>query len=243
MQTALTNNYLRKTSGNIVNADINASAAIAYSKLNLANSVVSADIVNGTIVDADINAAAAIAKTKLNLTGAITSADIADGTIVNADINAAAAINTTKVAAFPYCIAYRTAAAGVLAFGAADGVMVFNASNDNTGSMWSAGSPTRITAPSAGWYRIAACAVCSPSSGTTTDGFVINKNGVTTLAGTQLTSIVGEIGVYQLAASDYVELVWDRITATVATTGLINGNLQPTLGSHYGALLVQYMGA
>jgi hypothetical protein len=42
-------------SGVIVNADINASAAIAYSKLNLAS----------TIVDADISAAAAIVDTKL----------------------------------------------------------------------------------------------------------------------------------------------------------------------------------
>lgn len=47
--------YLLPYSGDIVNADINASAAIAYSKLNLA----------GSIVNADINASAAIADTKL----------------------------------------------------------------------------------------------------------------------------------------------------------------------------------
>jgi hypothetical protein len=40
--------------GAIVNADINASAAIAYSKLNLNGTITSADIVNGTIVAADI---------------------------------------------------------------------------------------------------------------------------------------------------------------------------------------------
>jgi hypothetical protein len=40
--------------GVIVNADINASAAIAYSKLNLNGTITSADIVNGTIVAADI---------------------------------------------------------------------------------------------------------------------------------------------------------------------------------------------
>jgi hypothetical protein len=40
--------------GAIVNADINASAAISYSKLNLAGTITSADIVNGTIVAADI---------------------------------------------------------------------------------------------------------------------------------------------------------------------------------------------
>lgn len=65
--------------GSLVNADINASAAIAYSKLNLANS----------IVNADVNASAAIAYSKLNLTASI----------VNADIAAAAAIARSKIAA------------------------------------------------------------------------------------------------------------------------------------------------
>jgi hypothetical protein len=51
--------------GTIVNADINASAAIAYSKLNISGTITSADLVDGTIVDADINASAAIAMTKL----------------------------------------------------------------------------------------------------------------------------------------------------------------------------------
>jgi hypothetical protein len=40
--------------GAIVNADVNASAGIAYSKLSLNGSITSADIVNGTIVAADI---------------------------------------------------------------------------------------------------------------------------------------------------------------------------------------------
>jgi len=64
--------------GVIVNADVNASAAIAYSKLNL----------TGSIVNADINAAAAIVYSKLNLTGGI----------VNADVAVAAAIARTKLA-------------------------------------------------------------------------------------------------------------------------------------------------
>lgn len=64
--------------GVIVNADINASAAIAYSKLAL----------TGAIVNADISNSAAIAYSKLNLTG----------TIVNADVNASAAIARTKLA-------------------------------------------------------------------------------------------------------------------------------------------------
>jgi hypothetical protein len=64
--------------GTIVNGDINASAAIAYTKLSLSNS----------IVNADINASAAIVYTKLSLSNSI----------VNADINASAAIVDTKLA-------------------------------------------------------------------------------------------------------------------------------------------------
>ena len=81
--------------GAIVNADVNSSAQIAYSKLTLTNSV----------VNADINASAAIDKTKISGTaitagdtGTVTSTMIADGTIVNGDINASAAIDWTKIA-------------------------------------------------------------------------------------------------------------------------------------------------
>ena len=51
--------------GTILNADVNASAAIAYSKLSLAGTITSADIANDTIVNADINTAAAISLSKL----------------------------------------------------------------------------------------------------------------------------------------------------------------------------------
>lgn len=53
--------------GAIVNADVNASAAIAYSKLALTNS----------IVNADVSATAAIAYSKLNLAGTLVAADFA----------------------------------------------------------------------------------------------------------------------------------------------------------------------
>lgn len=110
-------------SGAIVNADVDAAAAIAYSKLNLSASIVNADVsasaaidysklnLATSIVNADINAAAAIAYSKLNLTGLIVNADIGAAaaiaysklnlatSIVNADINASAAIALTKLAA------------------------------------------------------------------------------------------------------------------------------------------------
>ncbi len=83
----------------IVNADISNSAAIAYSKLSLSNS----------IVNADISSSAAIAYSKLALTGTLVNSDISSsaaiaysklalaGSIVNADISASAAIALSKL--------------------------------------------------------------------------------------------------------------------------------------------------
>ena len=93
--------------GAIVNADINASAAIALTKLATgalptAITVTSANIRDLSIVDADISGSAAISLSKL-ATGAlptaitVTSANISDLSIVNADINASAAIAGTKI--------------------------------------------------------------------------------------------------------------------------------------------------
>ncbi len=65
-------------SDSIVNNDINSSAAISYSKLNLSSSIINDDISNS----------AAIAYGKLNLSNSI----------VNADINSSAAIADTKLA-------------------------------------------------------------------------------------------------------------------------------------------------
>jgi len=98
--------------GTIVNADINASAAIVSTKISGTavtqgdtGTVTSTMIADGTIVNADINASAAIDKTKISGTaitaadtGTVTSTMIADGTIVNADINSSAAIDWTKIA-------------------------------------------------------------------------------------------------------------------------------------------------
>lgn len=108
--------------GVIVNADINASAAIAYSKLNLTGSILNTDIYSsaaiaysklnlaGGIVNADVNSSAAIAYSKLALTASIVNSDVSNsaaiayskltltGGIVNADINVSAAIAYSKLA-------------------------------------------------------------------------------------------------------------------------------------------------
>ena len=71
--------------GAIVDADVNASAAIAYSKLNLNGTITSADIVNGTIVagdiaDGTITAAKMVSDpyARANHTGTQTSSTISD---------------------------------------------------------------------------------------------------------------------------------------------------------------------
>ena len=100
--------------GAIVNADINASAAIDKTKISGTaitagdtGTVTSAMIANGTIVDADINASAGIAYSKLSLGGTITSADLVDGTIVATDI-ANGTITAAKMVSDPYARANHT---------------------------------------------------------------------------------------------------------------------------------------
>lgn len=94
--------------GTIVNGDIDAAAAIAFSKLATGTlpsgiTVVSANIVDNTIVDGNISTSAAIALSKL-ATGAlpsgitISSSNITANTIVNGDISTTAAIAFSKLA-------------------------------------------------------------------------------------------------------------------------------------------------
>jgi hypothetical protein len=108
-------------SGSIVDADIDAAAAIAYSKLALADSIVDADINSSaaisysklnlatSIVDADVSTTAAIAYSKLNLATSIVDADISSSaaiaysklalasSIVDADVSGTAAIAYSKL--------------------------------------------------------------------------------------------------------------------------------------------------
>lgn len=96
------------SAGAIVDADVNASAAIGLSKLATGAlptgiTVSSGNIVDGTIGDGEINANAAIALSKL-ATGALPSGitintnNIVDSTITNSDISGTAAIAHSKLA-------------------------------------------------------------------------------------------------------------------------------------------------
>jgi hypothetical protein len=100
--------------GAIVNADVNAAAAIDKTKISGTaitagdtGTVTSTMLLDGTILNADINAAAAIAYSKLNLNGTITSADIVNGTIVAGDI-ADGTITAAKLVSDPYARANHT---------------------------------------------------------------------------------------------------------------------------------------
>lgn len=110
-------------SGVIVNADVNASAAIAYSKLNLSSSIVNADVSSSAAIAVSKLAAGTSAQILLNnstpaptwttVSGDVTISNtgvtnIASGAIVNADINASAAIALSKLATDPLARANHT---------------------------------------------------------------------------------------------------------------------------------------
>jgi len=100
--------------GVIVNADVNAAAAIDKTKISGTavtvadtGTVTSTMLLDGTILNADINASAGITYGKLSLNSSITSADIVDGTIVAGDI-ANATITAAKMVTDPYARANHT---------------------------------------------------------------------------------------------------------------------------------------
>lgn len=120
-------------SATIVNADINASAAIAYSKLA---SLTSAHILVGSSgnVATDVAVTGDVTITNAGVTaigsGKVTSDMIVDGTIVDADINASAAIAGSKL------VAATGSVAGAMTTGAQTlaGVKTFSDATDSSSS-------------------------------------------------------------------------------------------------------------
>lgn len=108
----------------IVNADVSTTAAIAYSKLNLANSIVAADITSDAVETAKIKDAA------------VTSAKILDGTIATADI-ATAAITYAKI--------QNVAADKVLGRVSANAGVLEEIATTGSGDVVRATSPTLVT--------------------------------------------------------------------------------------------------
>jgi hypothetical protein len=107
--------------GIIVDADISSGAGIAYSKINLSNSIVNGDIsssagiaysklnLSNSIVNGDISSSAGIAYSKVNLSNSIVNSDISSSagiaysklnltnSIVNSDISSSAGIAYSKI--------------------------------------------------------------------------------------------------------------------------------------------------
>ena len=239
--------------GTIANADVDAAAAIAITKLahvgggnvlrsngttNVAGQVASGDIADGTIVNADINAAAEIAITKIDapaagilksdgttITGGnqISSADIADGAIVTADINASAAIALSKLAA---------GASGVLL---SDGTAITAGNQVATGNIAAgAVSQRQVVVVSNNPTFNGATLTTIPGSSismTTTGGTVLllATGGVTNNTSGGITQIAG--GVDNVAQTGVLG-VCQAPTAGGFTNLAIAATVQPSAGAH-----------
>lgn len=138
----------------IKNADVDAAAAIAYSKLNLASSIVTGDIVDGTIVNGDISGSAAITGGKLNfnygtsLPGSPTDGDLA------------VLVDSTSSPTYQWLFRYHSGSSNTEKWEFVGGTSLVAevATSQATGSLGSylalaTGGPT-ITIPRAGVYTI-----------------------------------------------------------------------------------------
>ena len=166
--------------GTIVNADVNASAAIAYSKL--------ATLPSGNIVlGSSTNVATSTA-----VTGDVTISDagvvaIATGAIVNADINASAAIADTKLATISTALKVSNSATTAASANTASAIVSRDASGNFT-----AGTITAALTGTASGNLVSGGALGTPSSGTLTSctGLPISTgvSGLGTGAATFLTT-------------------------------------------------------
>ena len=197
-----TSNQILKSNGNasptwilLGNDNIDASAAIAYSKLNLATSIVNADIsasaaiaysklsLGTSIVNADISASAAIAYSKLSL-----------GTsIVNADISASAGIVDTKLATISTASKVSNSATTATSANTASAIVARDASgNFSAGTITAALSGNATTATTAS----------TANALTTGNNYQVNSLGVGTAASASAGEIraTGNITAYYVAS-------------------------------------------
>jgi len=160
--------------GTIVNADINASAAIAYSKL--------ATLTSGNIV---LGSSANVA-TSTAVTGDVTISNtgvtaIASGVIVNADINASAAIVDTKLATIATAGKVSNSATTAVSANTASAIVARDASGNFT-----AGTITAALTGTASGNLVSGGALGTPSSGTLTSCTGLPISGLTASTSTAL---------------------------------------------------------
>ena len=204
--------------GTIVNADINTSAQIAYSKTTLTNS----------IVDADINASAAITKTKISGTaitaadtGTVTSTMIADGTIVNADINASAAIDWTKIAP--------SATVSATELGYVDGV---------TSSIQTQLDSKLATATASTTYAPLASPALTgtPTAPTATAGTNTTQVATTAFVGTAVSNLVAAAPAALDTLNELATALGNDASFSTTVTNSLAGKLSLTGGTMSGAI-------
>ena len=179
--------------GTIVNADINAAAAIDKTKISGTavtvgdtGTVTSTMILDGTIVNADINTSAQIAYGKTNLTNSI----------VDADINASAAIAWTKIAP--------SATVSTTEIGYLDGV---------TSAVQTQLDSKLATATAASTYAVLASPAFTgtPTAPTATAGTNTTQVATTAFVGTAISNLV--------AGAPTTLDTLDEIAAAIADTG------------------------
>lgn len=189
--------------GEIVNADLSATAAIAYSKLNLALA----------IVNADIAAAAAIADTKL---ATIATAGKVDGAALTGFANipsGAGNIPTANLGNQGYTSrarVYRATTGQVITANTVTKIQ-FNGESYDGDAEFDSVTNFRFTAIAAGRYLIAAQVRYSSTEADKVYEIFLDKNGVNIASNFLQSSVASNltpkiIDIVTLAANDYLEI-------------------------------------
>jgi len=195
--------------GTILDADVNASAAIAYSKL--------ATLTSGNIV---LGSSANVA-TSTAVTGDVTISNlgvtaIASGVIVDADINASAAIVDTKLATIATAGKVSNSATTAASANTASAIVARDASGNFT-----AGTITAALTGTASGNLISGGALGTPSSGTLTNCTGLPISGLTASTSTAL-------GVGSIELGDASDTTLSRSAAGVLA---VEGVVIPSISS------------
>jgi len=134
------------------------------------------------------------------------------GEVVTAgSLNTYVRLNLQELGNAPFCRAYSTV--NRLADNAVSTPLVLDAERQDNTAIHNTGSPTRLTAPTAGAYALAGSLVFAGAAGGTQRSAILRVNGGATVAqqdtnpnGANNTS-VATATIYRLAAGDYVELL------------------------------------